>query len=82
MDLSVSRSFALPPLGERWRVQFRADFFNVFNHTNLGNPDSILQSDTFGQARFGRQGFSSALPSVSPLDERPRRIQFALRVNF
>ena len=81
-DVSISRSFALPWLGEQGQVQLRAELFNLFNHANLNNPDSVLQSGTFGQALFGRQGFGSALPSASPLDERPRRVQVAVKFYF
>ncbi len=82
VDFALSRSFALPPLGEQGRLQFRAEFFNLFNHTNLNNPDPALQSSTFGEATFGRQGFGSVLPSVSPLGEQPRRIQFGVKIYF
>ncbi len=81
-DFAFSRSFALPRLGEQGRLQFRAEFFNLFNHTNLNNPDPFLESPSFGEALFGRQGFGSALPSVSPLNEQPRRIQFAVKLYF
>jgi len=84
-DLGLSRSFALPRLGEQARLQFRAEFFNLFNHTNLNNPDipaRYLESFSFGEARFGREGFGSALPSASPLNEQPRRIQFAIKIHF
>ncbi len=82
VDFALSRSFALPPLGEQGRLQFRAEFFNLFNHTNLNNPNAVLQSSTFGEATFGRQGFGSVLPSVSPLSEQPRRIQFGVKIYF
>ncbi|MGH9783158.1 MAG: hypothetical protein ACRD88_03150, partial [Terriglobia bacterium] len=82
VDVSLSRSFFLPRLSERVWAQFRVEFFNLFNHTNLNNPNSVLESDSFGTALYGRQGASSALPSVSPLNEQPRRVQFALKVHF
>ena len=82
VDLSLSRSFFLPRLSERVWAQLRVELFNLFNHTNLNNPNSLLESSLFGTAVFGRQGASSALPSVSPLNEQPRRIQFALKVHF
>ena len=74
VDFSFSRSFALPRLGEQGRLQFRAEFFNLFNHTNLGGPETFLESmrldesgglvPSFGEATFGREGFGSALPGV------------------
>ncbi len=35
-DFSVIKDFALK---ERYRVQFRSEFFNVFNQVNFNNPD-------------------------------------------
>jgi hypothetical protein len=55
------------PIAERCDVQFRTEFFNALNHTNLNLPDNFLGSPTFGQV-------------VSAQD--PRRIQFALKLLF
>jgi len=82
VDFGLSRSFALSLLGEQGQVQFRADFFNLFNHTNLNNPDPFLESPSFGEATFGRRGFGSSQYSAAPLNEQPRRIQFAVKVYF
>jgi hypothetical protein len=83
VDLSLSRRFLLPRLGEQVSMQFRAEMFNVFNHTNLGNPvETGIAKSNFGEAFFGRQGFASASPAVTPLNEQPRRVQFAVRLSF
>jgi hypothetical protein len=88
LDLAVGRSFALPWLGEGSRLNFRADFFNVLNHANLGNPDTLLGSagnpnPNFGLATFGRQASQgSGFPTLSPLNETPRQIQLSVRVQF
>jgi hypothetical protein len=56
------------PIKERLRMQFRAEFFNAFNKTNLSNPFSTANN----AARFGRiEGAGS-----------PRIIQLALRLAF
>jgi hypothetical protein len=34
---------------ERLTLQFRSEFFNVFNHTNLNGPSTNLGAGTFGQ---------------------------------
>ena len=81
-DFAFSRTFTLRRLGERESLQFRVEMYNLFNHANLNNPDPVLGSPTFGQATFGRQGFGSSLPIVSPLNEQPRRIQFAVKLYF
>jgi hypothetical protein len=82
LDVGVSRFFPAPGLGEKAQFQFRAEFFNILNHANLGNPDNAIGSDLFGLSTFGRQGFSGSLPSVSPLNEQPRRVQFGLKFIF
>jgi hypothetical protein len=54
-DFSVIKDF---PVKERFRVQFRSEFFNVFNQVNLGcfdttwgcsEPSSTVNSDSFGR---------------------------------
>jgi hypothetical protein len=52
---------------EQVNLQFRAEFFNLFNHPNLNLPDSFLGSPTFG-------AISSA--------KDPRHIQFGLKLLF
>jgi hypothetical protein len=50
-DFSVGKNFHF---GERYRLQFRAEFFNIFNHPNFANP--------YG----GQNGFGLNDPSVRP----------------
>ena len=45
LDFAVARSFALT---EATRFQFRAEFFNSLNHTNLGMPDRFVNTPQFG----------------------------------
>ncbi len=54
-------------LHENVSLQFRAEFFNAFNHTNFDLPDIFLGSPTFGR-------ISSAANA--------RRIQFGLKLIF
>jgi hypothetical protein len=85
VDLSLSKSFRPAFLGESGAVQFRADFFNAFNHANLGNPDgvaAICDTCTFGQALLGRQGVQPSFPSVTPLDQLARTVQFQIKLLF
>jgi hypothetical protein len=37
-DSSIAKRF---PIGERFKLEFRADAFNFLNHTNFGNPSSV-----------------------------------------
>lgn len=83
IDLSLGRTFGLPWLGESGRLTLRADAFNVLNHANLNNPDPLLgDTETFGQASFGRLGRQSGFPAVTPLNETGRQVQMLLRVEF
>lgn len=54
-------------VAEGKEFQFRAEFFNLLNHTNFRLPDSDISSPTFNQVL-------SSLP--------PRLIQFALKFAF
>jgi hypothetical protein len=82
LDISLSRSFALPRLGESSRLTVRADAFNALNHANLGSPDADLSLPKFGMASFGRKGRATGFPAVFPLDETARQIQLILRVQW
>jgi len=46
IDFNLSRNFAVT---ERHVLQFRAEFYNLFNNVNYGNPNT-----TFAAANFGR----------------------------
>lgn len=48
-------------------VQFRTEFFNLFNHPNFGLPDNFVGSPSFGRL-------------ISA--DSPRRIQFGLKLLF
>lgn len=64
-DFSVLKDF---PVREQVRLQFRAEFFNLLNLTNLANPIANMSSPSFGQI----------LATSTP----PRQIQFGLRLGF
>jgi len=53
--------------GERWNMEFRAEFYNILNHTQFYNPDGNISDSTFGQVTQARD---------------PRLIQFALKLSF
>jgi len=54
-------------IAERLHLEFRADFFNVFNHAEFNNPTTSFTSGTFGQ--------------ISSTAD-PRIIQLALHLTF
>jgi len=46
-DTGIFKSILLP--GERYRLQFRAEFFNVLNHTNFNDPNNSVSGAIPGQ---------------------------------
>ena len=78
VDFSVRRVFAM---GERLKLGFQGDIFNIFNHPNFANPNPFLESATFGRStQLLNQGLSglSALYQIGG----PRSVQFSLRLTF
>ena len=64
-DLSIMK---LIPITESQKVEFRAEFFNLFNNVNWANPVNIASSGNFGQIATTTTG--------------PRVVQFALKYTF
>jgi TonB dependent receptor-like, beta-barrel len=76
-------AFKLIPINERWSAQFRAEFFNIFNHPNFNAPNfsgngvvGVSGSGNYNSSTFGEIGSTRD----SPYD--PRQIQFALKLYF
>jgi hypothetical protein len=64
-DFAILKSF---PVTESTHVDFRAEFFNIFNHTQFFNPDGNFSDGAqFGQVNQVRD---------------PRLVQFALKLFF
>jgi hypothetical protein len=55
------------PITENVNLEFRAEFFNMFNHPNFGTPGATIGTSSFG-----------TLTSAAS----PRDIQFGLKLNF
>jgi hypothetical protein len=83
LDFSIAKLF---PIAESRNFEFRAEFFNLFNHPNFANPISNLNAlfasggsinATTGQVlnpgNFGR---------IISTSNNPRILQFALKFNF
>jgi hypothetical protein len=65
-DFSLIKQFALPREG--MGLNFRAEFFNVFNHPQFGMPISDINAPGFG--------------AVNSTVNNPRLIQFGLKLTF
>jgi hypothetical protein len=83
-DLALQRQFHLT---EYTGLLFRAEFFNIFNHPNFGNPDNTLTDPLFGhstQTLWNSLGSGGANGGFSPLYQigGPRSIRLALKLQF
>jgi hypothetical protein len=76
LDFSVSKRF---PIREHVSLQFRTEFFNIFNHPNFALPGNTLGSPTGGlitqtpDVAQGNPGLGGGGPRV---------LQFGLRLEF
>lgn len=66
-DLSIFRQF---PIREDFHVQFRAEAFNVLNHTVLGTPNTSINAA------------HSAFGTINSTTSTERLLQFALKLAF
>ena len=80
MDMGIGKHM---PLTERVRLEFRTEFFNIFNHPQYGLPLSDF-SVAPGPGGFGNiVGTVSTTTPVTPVGTgTPREIQFSLRIAF
>ena len=77
VDFSV---FKNGNITERIKAQFRVEFFNLLNHTNLSPPDNYLSDgDGFGQI-YTTIGNWNGAPGIGPGE--PFNTQLALKIIF
>jgi hypothetical protein len=65
-DFSLVKQIALP--GKETGLNFRAEFFNLFNHPEFGSPVNDVNAAGFG--------------AVNSTVNNPRLIQLALKLTF
>jgi hypothetical protein len=67
-DFSLFKHFPLHKLRDSADLEFRSEFFNVFNHPLFQDPDTNSSDGTFGQ--------------ITNTYGNPRIIQLALKLSF
>lgn len=73
VDFSLFKNFAFPSVSEDFRIQFRAEFFNIFNR-----PNFLLSESPFNAiGNIANPNFGSAVAAFDA-----RQIQFGLKVLF
>jgi hypothetical protein len=89
VDMSITKAFRFK---ERVTAQFRAEFFNVFNHVNIANPEGgpggfeagFTDPSGTGGAGFGFQNSTPDVVSSNAVlgSGGPRAIQLGLKLIF
>jgi hypothetical protein len=84
VDFSVAKSFPIRkgPAADTMHLDFRAEFFNFFNHPNWAQPVNNLSSPQVGQITSTYGGISGGYNSFSIATYGARVIQFALKLYF
>jgi hypothetical protein len=67
-DTAFTKDTKVGGLREDATLQFRAEFFNFFNHPQFSNPATTVNSGTFGR--------------ITTMSVSPRLVQLALRYSF
>ncbi|MGA8345285.1 MAG: TonB-dependent receptor [Candidatus Sulfotelmatobacter sp.] len=84
LDTALRRQF---DIRERVHLQFRAEFFNIFNHPNFASPVADIVDANFGQSLSmlaTGMGSGGASGGQTPLHQigGPRSVQLALKLQF
>jgi Carboxypeptidase regulatory-like domain/TonB dependent receptor len=80
VDLSIFKNTRIPAISETFNIQFRAEFFNVLNHTNFLSPGFL---NTFGQNNSVIRIDGSVVPGDTALNQTSttsRQIQLGLKL--
>jgi hypothetical protein len=74
VDFSVFKNNHVKRISENFNVQFRAEFFNILNHTNFSSPTDNLEA-------FDHNGHPvSSVGLITSTQTTSRQIQFALKL--
>ncbi len=93
IDMGAGKTISLP---ERGKIEFRAEFYNIFNHPQLGQPGATCNGNGstsgptacesgagFGQITNTINLNTAIVSPITPVGSgTPREIQFSLRLQF
>lgn len=83
VDNSIAKTFSIT---ERTQLQFRSEFYNIFNHPQFGQPSAVFNPASVGGfgAITSTVNLNTAIVSpITPVGSgTPREMQFALRLQF
>ena len=74
IDFSIVKLF---PVTEKSKIEFRSEFFNIFNFVNFSNPLNNL-----GAVGLKNNMLVTTAGQITSTSSGPRVIQFALKYNF
>jgi hypothetical protein len=79
LDTALLKDTKITKISETFSVQFRAEFFNILNHTNFAPPPSL---SVFNLNSNGTAAPNPAFGQITSTASNSRQIQFGLKVIF
>jgi hypothetical protein len=81
----VYKNFPVHRISESFNVQFRAEMFNILNHTNFAPPINNVAVLTTTTDSIGNLNGTAVIPTAGLLDRTTttsRQIQFGLKLTW
>jgi hypothetical protein len=75
LDFSATKNNPIHRISETFNVQFRAEIFNILNHSNFAPPEPIN-----GAGIFSATGATITNGFMDNLTTQPRDVQFAIKM--
>lgn len=76
LDFSAMKTTHIKSDNDKWSLQFRAEFYNILNHSNFSPPIANRTVFTAGGATVGTAGNITSTVTTN------RQIQFGLKLLF
>ncbi len=89
LDNSLTKDWKVPRISEQFRIQFRAEAFNILNHPSFQNPSGVAASPfnanlAAANPLIPTSGVSpnGSVGRITATNSQPRQIQIALKLLF